>query len=389
MNLKEQHIIDSLVSEALDADELSALKNNLASEENYENFLSKLLSIIISKDKTVSLFDFLKFNNLSSKFLFFQNKTSDVIEDLAELSFKGYESETIAFLLQTNNEVFYNHIQFLKETQNAIIFSERISLKKKLEKLDELNGFDLDEKEIKAAITLHERSRLKKHLSELAKKGSSGDGKIIKFDFRQVLKYAAILILVVAPTIIIVNRVNKQKTTTNEIANNNNNKQENHIENKTEPYSIELPNSDTYAMEKELIQKQKFGFSSGSDSKSITIKINNLSVQLIALNNEIDKHKANLKIRTYLKYKVDSINALNETYIFTKANELVIYSIKLPSTKSILQKLKLISIKTEKLYLNEKSSYYLIKKDGLRHPLIKVTSEDIMDQLDLIENQNN
>lgn len=389
MNLKEQHIIDSLVSEALDADVLSALKNNLASEENYENFLSKLLSIIISKDETVSLFDFLKFNDLSSKFLFFQNKTSDVIEDLAELSFKGYESETITFLVQTNNEVFYNHIQFLKETQNAIIFSERISLKKKLEKLDELNGFDLDEKEIKAAITLHERSRLKKHLSELAKKGSSGDGKIIKFDYRQVLKYAAVLILVVAPTIIIVNRVNKQKTTTNDLANNDNKKQTEPKQIEKEPYNFQLPNADTYAMEKELLQEQKFGFSSGSDSKNITIKINNLGVQLIALNNEIDKHKADLKIRTYLKYKVDSINAFNETYIFTKNNGLAIYTLKLSPTKNTLQQLKFITTEKEKLYLKEKSAYYLIKKDGLRHQLIKETSEDIIDQLDLIENQNN
>lgn len=389
MNLKEQHIIDSLISEALDADELSTLKNNLASEDNYENFLSKLLSIIISKDGTVSLFDFLKFNNLSSKFLFFQNKASDIIEDLAELSFKGYESETITFLVQTNNEVFLKHIQFLKETQNAIIFSERISLKKKLEKLDELNGFDLDEKEIKAAITLHERSRLKKHLFELAKKGSSGGGTIVKFNFRQVLKYAAILILVVAPTIIIVNRVNKQKTATNDLANNDNKKQPEPIKIENKPYDIQLPNADSYAMEKELIQEQKFGFSSGSDSKNINIRINNLSVQLIALNNEIEKHKDDLKIKNYLIQKIDSISALTDTYIFDKINGLAIYTLKLSPNKNTLKQLKFITTQKEKLYLKEKSAYYLIKKDGLRHRLIKETSEDIMDQLDLIENQNN
>jgi hypothetical protein len=142
-------------------------------------------------------------------------------------------------------------------------------------------------------------------------------------------------------------------------------------------------------MEKELLQEQKFGFSSGSDSKNITIKINNLSVQLIALNNEIDKHKADLKIRTYLKYKVDSINAFNETYIFTKNNGLAIYSVKLSPTKHLVQQLKLIIIDKDQLYLKEKKSYYLINKDGLRHKLIKETSEDIIDQLDLIENQNN
>ena len=155
MTLKEQHIIDSLIKEALDAEELSALKSNLVNENNYENFLNKLLSIIISKDVTVSLIDFLKFNNLSNKLLFFQNKATDVIEKLAELSFKGHESENTIYLEQSNNDVFQDHIQFLKETQNAIIFSERIALKKKLEKLDDLNAFDFDEKDIKAAITLH------------------------------------------------------------------------------------------------------------------------------------------------------------------------------------------------------------------------------------------
>ena len=134
MNLKEQHIIDSLITEALDADELFALKNNLITEENYENFLTKLLLIIINKDTTLSLLDFLKFNNLSSKFLFFQNKTTDVIEDIAELSFKGHESENTIYLEQSNNEIFQEHLQFLKETQNAIIFSERIELKKKTRK---------------------------------------------------------------------------------------------------------------------------------------------------------------------------------------------------------------------------------------------------------------
>ena len=253
----------------------------------------------------------------------------------------------------------------------------------------ELNGFDLGEKEIKAAITLSERNRLKKHLTELSKKGNNDEGTIIKFDFRQVLKYAAILILVVAPTIIIVNRVNKQKTATNDLANNDNKKQPEPTKIENKPYDIQLPNADSYAMEKELIQEQKFGFSSGSDSKNINIKINNLSVQLTVLENEIEKHKDDLKIKNYLIQKIDSISALKDTYIFDKINGLAIYTLKLSPTKNTLQQLKLITTEKEKLYLKEKSAYYLIKKDGLRHQLIKETSEDIIDQLDLIENQNN
>ena len=391
MNLKEQHIIDSLITEALDADELFALKNNLVTEENYENFLTKLLLIIINKDTTLSLLDFLKFNNLSSKFLFFQNKTTDVIEDIAELSFKGHESENTIYLEQSNNEIFQEHLQFLKETQNAIIFSERIELKKKLEKLDELNKFELTDSDIKTAITLYERQRLKKHFSELAEKGKGGSagGTIIKLDYRQALKYAAILILVIGPALFLINKINKQDVTTNDIATKETKKQPAPIKIEKAPYNFQLPDADPYAMEKELLQEEKFGFSSSANPKIINIKIYNLNGQLIALENEIEKHKNDLNIKTYLMYKVDSINTFKETYIFDKKNGLVIYSVKLSPTKSSIQQLKLIAIENDKLYLKEKSTYYLINRDGLKHKLIKETSEEVIDQLDLIENQNN
>ena len=134
MNLKEQHITDSIIKETLDVFELAALKKNLETEANYEIFLSKLLSIITNKDKTISLLDFLKFNNLSGKFLFIQNKKTDIIEELAELFYKGHESEITTFLAHTNDDIFNRHIQFLKETHNAIIFSERNELKKKVRK---------------------------------------------------------------------------------------------------------------------------------------------------------------------------------------------------------------------------------------------------------------
>ena len=409
MNLKEQHIIDSLITEALDADELFALKNNLITEENYENFLTKLLLIIINKDTTLSLLDFLKFNNLSSKFLFFQNKTTDVIEDIAELSFKGHESENTIYLEQSNNEIFQEHLQFLKETQNAIIFSERIELKKKLEKLDELNKFELTDSDIKTAITLYERKRLKKHFSELAKKMESEvekeptlqathtvgllpggtDSKIINFNYKKVLRYAAILILVIGPALFIINKINNRNITTNDLAKNEIKKQPAPIKIEKAPYNFQLPNADSYDMEKELLQEEKFGFSSSANPKIINIKINNLRGQLIALDNEIEKHKNDLNIKTYLMYKVDSINALKETYIFNKKNGFFIYSVKLSPTKNSLKQLKLITIEKDKLYLKQNSNYFLIKKDGLSHKLIIETSEEITDQLNLIENQNN
>lgn len=409
MNLKEQHIIDSLITEALDADELFALKNNLASEENYENFLTKLLLIIINKDTTLSLLDFLKFNNLSSKFLFFQNKTTDVIEEIAELSFKGHESENTIYLEQSNNEIFQEHLQFLKDTKLAINLFARKELKKKLEKLDELNKFELTDSDIKTAITLYGRKRLKKHFSELAKNKESevekeptlqptyivgllpggNDSKIINFNYKKVLRYAAILILVIGPALFIINKINNQNITTNDLAKNETKKQAAPIKNEKALYNFQLPDADSYAMEKELLQEEKFGFSASANPKIINIKIYNLTSQLAALASQLDKHKNNLNIKTYLIYKIDSINAFKETYIFDKKNGVFIYSVKLSPTKNSVKQLKLITIEKDKLYLKQNSNYFLIKKDGSRHKLIIETSEEITDQLYLIENQNN
>ena len=88
-------------------------------------------------------------------------------------------------------------------------------------------------------------------------------------------------------------------------------------------------------------------------------------------------------------YKADSIYALKETYIFNKKNGFFIYSVKLSPTKNSVKQLKLITIEKDKLYLKQNSNYFLIKKDGLSHKLIIETSEEITDQLYLIENQNN
>ena len=291
----------------------------------------------------------------------------------------------------------------------AIELFARKELKKKLEKLDELNKFELTDSDIKTAITLYERQRLKKHFSELAKKMESEvekeptlqathtvgllpggtDSKIINFNYKKVLRYAAILILVIGPALFLINKINKQDVTTNDIATKETKKQPEPIKIDKEPYNFQLPNADSYNMEKELLQEEKFGFSSSANPKIINIKINNLRGQLTALENEIEKHKDEFKIKTYLIYKADSINALKETYIFDKKNGLFIYSVKLSPTKNSVKQLKLITIEKDKLYLKQNGNYFLIKKDGLSHKLIIETSEEITDQLYLIENQNN
>ena len=442
MNLKEQHIAESIIKETLDVLELAALKKNLETEANYEIFLSKLLSIITNKDKTISLLDFLKFNNLSGKFLFIQNKKTDIIEELAELFYKGHESENTIYLEQSNNEVFQDHIQFLKDTKLAIELFARKELKKKLEKLDELNAFELTDSDIKTAINLFERHRLKAHFSELAKNTevevepavyysksqiSIGDrdevlngneepefSKTISSKYKTVLRYAAILILVIGPTIFIVNRINKQNTaepnivakndteeqsisTSKQYAINDTKKQGDPIKIKIEPFEFQLPIAETIVMETELLEEPKFGFAASLATK-IKLSVINISSQIDALEQQCKKtsfEKSNtgngLSAKKYCD-SYDSLISIKETYIYNKKlNTLTIYTSKWKANNKFVSKLKLISIEknTESiLYLNVETNYYLIKVIGKNNGLIKEKDEDIIDQLNLIENQN-
>ena len=391
MNLKEQYIIDSLIKEALDADELAVLKNNLVNENNYENFLNKLFSIIINKDLTVSLIDFLKFNNLSHKVLFFQNKATDVIEELAELSFKGHESENTIYLEQSNNEVFQDHIQFLKETQNAIIFSERIALKKKLEKLDELNAFDLDTNDIKVAITFYERNKLKNHFSELYKKGKGGraGGTIIKFYFRQALKYAAIFVILLGGSYLIFDNYENEP----QLANNDNKVKptislEKIIDIKRENGLLGLKRANEINFNANIIQEKNFGFSSSSLS-SINIKIISLSEQLRIIRDELQKEIEEITIgygaRTkHLKHIEDSLMNLQGSYRFELSKkQLTIYS-DFNSIQFKNEELNFILLKNT-YYLQSKKDYFYLKEQKKFAKLKKVSDEKVLDELGLID----
>lgn len=214
MNLKEIHIINSLIEQTLIKHEIEGLKERLIILENYNNFLEKLLGIIIGKDKSVTLLDFLSNNSLSDKVLFIQNKKADVIEELAELHFKKHSSDNTYFLLETNDETFLNHLAFLRETEGAFVINERIDFKKKLEKLDKLNEFNLSESDIKSAITIAERKRLKEQLVKI-QPTSNEETKIIPFNFKTFLKYAAIIMLVISLAILIINRINQKNKSPN------------------------------------------------------------------------------------------------------------------------------------------------------------------------------
>ena len=390
MNLKESDVIKDIIQGGLDKTELSSLRSKLVDEQGFDKFSNKLLQILVQKDTTVSLVDFLELHGISNKFLFIQNKKGDVIEALAELFYKGHESDLIDFL-NTNNDEFNQHVIYLRDTQSAIKLFERQELKKKLEKLDELNAFDLTESDIKIAVVSYERERLRHYLKELANKdkGGSTSGNIIRFNFSQAFKYAAVFVVLLGGAYLIYDNYKVQpQLADNGKKGNATIKSEKTFVTKPETQLPDLGPANVIDFKTKVVQEKNFGFSS-SLQPSVNISVIDVTAQLLIVR-ELIKNEINGKTNVgygsrskKLKHIEDSLLNLQGSYLFEKAKkQLTIYS----DSKRIQFKkdgLKLILLK-DTYYLRYKTDYFFLKEQMEFSKLKKVSNEKVLDELSLI-----
>ena len=125
-------------------------------------YLNSLNRIWIAKKYDLTLLEEL---NRSYNFPAYQDSdltaAGRYLEKLAESYVQGNNSDTIQYLLKTGNPDFLESSGFIEEVKTAIKLTERERLKKKMQFLDDVGEFDLPEPEIKAAIIQSERERLK------------------------------------------------------------------------------------------------------------------------------------------------------------------------------------------------------------------------------------
>ena len=202
MRTKENDIIGLVILDILTEREHRALKLMLETEENYRDFLTKLFDILIGKDRTILLSDFLDLHNISGKEINFNKQTNSIIEDIAELAFKGYSSEITLWLKENQNKVYLEHLSFLEDVRSEIEKKERITIKNRLKLLSEMKDFDLTEDEIREGIILYERNRLRKHFAQLSAQEKSIT-KVNTSNSPNRLKYASILLLIGVSSIIL------------------------------------------------------------------------------------------------------------------------------------------------------------------------------------------
>ena len=423
MNSHELNIANSIMEDVLKKLEVEELKHRLTNAENYSAFLDKLVAILIGKDISLSLFEFLELNSLSDRLLSIQNKRINLIEGLADLYFKGHSSENILFLIESHNDIFITHLQFLKDTQAAIIFKERGELKKKFEKLDKLKEFNLTDDEIKAAIIFSERQSLKTRLRELENKKKiehavneidvgaplkiaalktqirpssikesnfqEKESKIISINFKTLLKYAAIIVLIIGPAIFTIQRYNHNtKDNTEDLADNKKINNVDTASNKNVLPTFKIPVAHTYSFENNILESKSLGFSQ-KEVKKIKITIVDIVIQILNLEEMCQSEAYRRRGSDGQKscfVMLDSIKAMRETYVYyDNRKELVLYS------KRVFDDSKLISIelnKKKKIYLKSSNKYYFINQIETSNVLKEETNEDVIDQLNVIENQN-
>lgn len=202
MKTKESNLIGLVILDILKEREHMALKLMLETEENYQLFLLKLLNILIGKDSTIPLSNFLDLHNMSGKEINLNNHTNDIIEDIAELAFKGYSSENTIWLKENKNIVYLEHLSFLEDVRSEIEKKERITIKNRLKLLSEMRDFDLTEDEMREGIILYERTRLRKHFAQLSAQEKTVT-KVKASNSPNRLKYASILLLIGVSSIIL------------------------------------------------------------------------------------------------------------------------------------------------------------------------------------------
>ena len=197
--MKEINTIQQHLSGLLNEIDYKKLTSIYSSEEQWNNFLNKLLHVLLGIDTTVSISQLFELHSLHLNDQEIENLKKQIIHEFAELSLQGYDSTIIQWLKETNNEVFVEHIHFLNDLEAGIKTIERKNLKNKLLNLSKQNNFELTDGEIQLALKITERKRIKSKLVELGKKKNElpPNKKTLRFN------YAFLILLVVVSSIVL------------------------------------------------------------------------------------------------------------------------------------------------------------------------------------------
>ena len=305
---------------------------------------------------------------------------------LAQASLEEDKNPDLEKINNLGNKSFQNILKelsysdaFEKDMSIALKSLERDELKKRFQKYDEEDEFEIAEDEMRTAITSVERDSMKKHFKELDNEESNRNR--IKLFFRYAIAAAIFGIIFNASYLLFFNQGISDKSSFV--------KKESEKTNDQQLAKVDLPNLINKTEYKKVILERKNSSAFALRKDSIAIEVKGLLPQIDTLqrilegmhNNRLqreDLHRSDQILK-----QIDSLQSLLNTYIFNSNTRRVI--VNLDKARKVESIISIDPDNLSKFYINIKGEYYLIETNTMPVKLIPIIDKMLIDSLKTIE----
>jgi len=342
-------------------------------------------------------------SNIDAQYLLYDLKQLklEYYTSLAQIFSEGETNNEIELLLANDNPIFKNavneisdEIKFEKELSYAIKLTEREAFKKKFLSIDKEEEYHLSDTEIKSAISQLERKSLKQEFTMIDKvmeqdskpASDTSSGKVLSFNLRRVIKYAAAAVILGFILLGGYYFINFKNRSSNSLA-----EKETTEETKSQPFTYSIPEISEQRKQMTLLLPQSYGFVK-ADKIYISIVIQNLGDQIDTLRKIYVKasgRRDSSEFTTGIKHisiQIDSLTAIGNTYLYNPETKKVILS--LLDNKSVDKIISINPSQSRNLYLKLNSKYYKLLANSKHEKLIPIEDKAIIEELDKIVFQN-
>jgi hypothetical protein len=268
---------------------------------------------------------------------------------------------------------------FEKDMSVALKSMERAELKKKFQKYDEEDEFEIAEDEMRTAITSVERDSMKKHFEELDNEESNRNR--IKLFFRYAIAAAIVGLIFSGSYLLFFNQgiIDKNSLV----------KKESEKTNDQQLAKVDLPNLINKTEYKKVILERKNSSAFALRKDSIGIEVMGLLPQIDTLQrilegiNNNQRKKDDLYRGDQILKQIDSLQALLNTYTFDSNTRKII--INLDKVRGVESIISIDPDNLSKFYINIKGGYYLVETNTMPVKLIPIIDKTLIDSLKTIE----
>lgn len=379
-------------------EELYPVAPDLKTSVQQEAFWSYINVILFDSKEIVSFLQSYKIGKSDYIISQFEQLRKEYVASLASEFCNGETNPTVELLLKSQYKPFIDEVTFQKELKQAVIITEREKLKKRLSLMDEATSFEITDSEITSAFQLLEKKNkyesLKKKMKEWDKTErpayanneniyfqlnepkvnyipSKKNSKIIPLSFT---KYAVAACFIGAMAWIGIKFYNNQPKE-NILAKNNSDSLK-AVQVKPEFAKVEMTQ---YVLP--IVNETGLGFGKTAKIEKINIAIQDVTPRIVSIEAFLNTPKIDTSertLRTNAAEELESLKKLSTSYIFD--------GVTLHLFRTIDAHVQNIIIKTsdKEYYFKAGDSFYYLININKQEEFKKVTDEVLIDKLERI-----